>query len=56
MRVRIAPAALGRRRGDPVSEDVEEELDVVRMRMVRVEGKAMVLGFLGSLMRGVAVT
>ena len=54
VRVRVAPAALGRRRGAPDSEDVEV-LDVVRVRMVREEGKATVLGGLLSLMRGVAV-
>ena len=56
VRVRVVPEALGRRRGEPDSDDVTEELDVVRVRMVRVEGKATVLALLPSFMRGVAVT
>lgn len=55
VRVRVAPAALGRRRGEPDSEDVEV-LEVLRVRMVRVEGKATVLGVLLSPVCGVAVT
>lgn len=55
VRVRVAPEAFGRRRGEPDSEEVAEELDVVRVRMVRAEGKATVLGCLLSFMRGVAV-
>ena len=54
--VRVAPDALGRRLGDADSEDDVEELDVVRVRMVRVEGKATVFECLLSFMRGVAVT
>ena len=56
MRVRVAPAAVGRRRGEPVSDEVVEELEIVRVRMVRAEGKATVLALLESFMRGVAVT
>ena len=56
VRVRVAPKALGRRRGEPESVEVEEDADVVRVRMVRAEGKATVLGFLLSVTRGVAVT
>lgn len=56
MRVRAAPAAIGRRREGPDSDDAVEELDVVRVRMVRVEGKATVLALLDSFMHGVAVT
>ena len=56
VRVRVPPDALTRRRGDPASEDVVEELDVALVRMVRVEGKATLLGCLLSFMRGVAVT
>ena len=37
------PPAFGRRRGEPGSEDVKGELDIVRDRMVRVEGKVTVL-------------
>ena len=56
VRVRVVPEALGRRRGEPDSEDVAEELDDVLVRMVRVEGKATVLALWLSFMRGVAVT
>ncbi len=53
--VRVVPAALGRRRGEPASEEVVEELEVVLVRMVRAEGKVTVLAVLLSFMRGVAV-
>ena len=52
----IGPAeGCSRRRGEPDSEEVVEELDLVRVRMLRVEGKATVLALLLSFMRGVAV-